>query len=154
MTIIAILKATWFGREADEEYMFNIISRSPHEFIILEEKNTDKRYRVEYDNRYRRVEDTVREILEELRTREFDNRTEVPVDTPVDWTFYAVVVNDICTLIEHRVESIQLLGNPEKYPDNVSSNIGSVGNSAIISLAPPIEAEYQYIRKHISEAGG
>lgn len=153
MTIVAILKALWFGREADEEYVFHIICRGQHDFIILEEKNTDKRYRIEYDNRYRTVEDTVREILEELRTREFDNHKEPLADTPVVWTFYAQVVGEICALIDHRVENFELWGNPEKYPEYVITDNISAGNSAIISLATAIEAEYQYIREHISQAG-
>lgn len=150
MKIVAILKALWFGREADEEYVFHIICRGQQDFIIVEEKNTNKRYRVEYDNRYRRVEDTVREILEELRTREFDNHKELLADTPVDWTFYAPVVGEICALIDHRVENFELRGNPEKYPGYVIINNTSAGNSVTISLATAIEAEYQYIREHIS----
>jgi hypothetical protein len=153
MTITAILRTRWFGREADEEYLFHIICRGPYDFIILEEKNTDKRYRVEYDNQYRKIEDTVREILEELRTREFDNHKDALADTMINWTFYTPIIGDICALIEHRVEKIELLGNPDKYPGNVTFHNVSADNSATISLAMPIEAEYQYIRNHISQAG-
>jgi hypothetical protein len=136
MTITAILRTRWFGREADEEYLFHIICRGPYDFIILEEKNTDKRYRVEYDNQYRKID-----------------HKDALADTMINWTFYTPIIGDICALIEHRVEKIELLGNPDKYPGNVTFHNVSADNSATISLAMPIEAEYQYIRNHISQAG-
>lgn len=150
MTTVAILKATWFGRDADEEYLFHIICRGQHDFIILEEKNTDKRYRVEYDNHYRKIEDTVLEIVEELRTREFDNHPEELSDTPIAWRFYDRIVHDICELIEHRVENFELQGNAEKYPELISSDKTRAMNSAIISLVPAIESEYRHVRQHLS----
>lgn len=143
MMTIAILRATGFSQTDDEEYTFHIIQRGFADLILLEEKDTDKRYRIEYDNQYRHTEAIVTEIVEELRTREFDNHAvRMEGDEPIHWDYYTRIIQEICELIDHGIDSFELQGNLVVRTRQTSVE----SNSVVISLGAEIEAEFEFVK--------
>lgn len=144
MVTLAVLRATWFSPQPEVEFVFYILKRGYGDLIILEEKNTDKHYRIEYDNHYKRVEDVVKEIIEELRTREFDNQVVRVQDQEIDWTYYYPIIQEISELIDHGITSFELQGNPDKYANAVAERERDPA-TIVILMASEIAAEFQFI---------
>lgn len=138
MRTIAVIRAIGFSLIPSEEFSFMLVMRAAYHYIILEEKNTSSRYRIEYDNNFRTVNDVVQEVIEELRTREFDKQGIVSEPDFFPENYYRAIISGIVQLIESGQEAIRLTATPN---DEGSVFYSAQETSLTLSLGDVIAEE-------------